>query len=158
MTAETTAEPELQEIWGRWAYGADFGYDFRGLTVAQARHIAPFVVEAVWSRGLGSFLLIHGGDRAIRAELRRQWRRGDWMAWAYWSGSRRHRTTPTSIELALRPDPQRPSTPLPDLEPGLPAFDEPRCVHHHDDRRRQCGSPAAGGRPYCIQHDPKRGT
>jgi hypothetical protein len=146
-----THEGEPESICARWVFAGELGYDFRGLMLDQVRRIAPFVVEATWRRGLGPLLLIHGDDRAIRGELRAQLRVGDWLAWAYFGGSKQHARGATRILLALRDHPSPIRSALPEFEPGSEDFDSPRCVG--DTRNgRQCGSRAALGAPYCGRH------
>ncbi|MGI8731098.1 MAG: hypothetical protein ACR2LK_14135 [Solirubrobacteraceae bacterium] len=158
-TATSVDLGDLHELRGRWVYAGELGYDFRGLTPAQTRRIAPFVVEAAWRRDQGCLLLIHGGRAPIEPVLRQQWIRGDWMAWAYWHGSKRHRAATAYLLLGLRaaprdwPRPGWPQTPLPDLQPGCEDFDEPRCVGETK-RGTPCRAPAAPRRPYCTPHDP----
>ena len=139
-----------------WTFAGELAFDFRKLTAAQTRRIAPFVIEAAWRRGLGPLLLLHGGRKPIAMLLRKQLRAGDWMAWAYCSTSKRHATSATRLLVGLRPDPSLPRTPLPSFEPGCEDFDAPRCVGWTKDGR-PCRALARPRRLYCAQHDPRQG-
>lgn len=154
MASPTFDEVEPQSIWCLWAFAGELAFDFRKLTVQQARRIAPFVVEAAWRRGQGPLLLIHGAQKPIARELRKQLRDGDWMAWSSCSTSKRHATSPTRILLGLR-DCDRPvDEAYPDFEPGHEDFDAPRCVGQTAGGA-WCKAPAARGRVYCAQHETK---
>lgn len=105
-------------------------FDFHDFAQSEAEATAIEVVRAAWLHGYAYVTLSHGagdvpssgwwphGRGSIKRTLYSLWSRGAFNEWAWYRRSVRHRTTPTRIRLALRPNPKPMAADLPDFGTG----------------------------------------
>jgi hypothetical protein len=103
-----------------WWGGTQWEFDLRGLAAEEACDLALKAVEAAWKRGFGEITLRTGASRggvsaARRRSLWLMWIHNDFDQWAYHRKSTKHRVSPATITLALRPNARPIDAPLPNL-------------------------------------------